>query len=281
MTLCAICNGKNGEHSLWCTRLVYSPDERRPPQTSAERYSHVSFPSHEEGQHRAAYGRADADVAPTEARPLIRTAVTPEACHGDCTHSPAGWWHKPECPMFTGNTIKRCPDCEAEPWQQHAKNCPSDLNRTVEDLRTARERSEDRETAKRFDAMTLPEASETAQEGLNPKDLIGCTKTPLGLLPWTALVQVAKVFAVGAKKYGAYNWRTKGQPVQHVTYVEAAFRHLAAYMDGQTIDPETGCNHLAHAACGLLILLDASAVGNSIDNRPIPGTAAEIMALKD
>lgn len=118
-----------------------------------------------------------------------------------------------------------------------------------------------------------------AQDGLNPKDLIGCTKTPLGLLPWTALVQVAKVFAVGAKKYGAYNWRTKGQPVQHVTYVEAAFRHLAAYMDGQTIDPETGCNHLAHAACGLLILLDASAVGNSIDNRPTPGTAAEIMAL--
>lgn len=124
------------------------------------------------------------------------------------------------------------------------------------------------------------EGPAVAQEGLNPKDLIGCTKTPLGLLPWTALVQVAKVFAVGAKKYGAYNWRTKGQPVQHVTYVEAAFRHLAAYMDGQTIDPETGCNHLAHAACGLLILLDAQAVGNSIDNRPTPGNAAEIMALK-
>lgn len=117
-------------------------------------------------------------------------------------------------------------------------------------------------------------------EGLNPKDLVGAVKTPLGLLPWTALVQVAGVFAVGAEKYGAYNWRTKGQPVQHVTYVAAAFRHLAAYMDGQTIDPETGCNHLAHAACGLLILLDASAVGNAIDNRPTPGHAAEIMAIR-
>lgn len=119
-----------------------------------------------------------------------------------------------------------------------------------------------------------------ATEGLNPKDLVGASKTPLGLLPWTALVQVAKVFEVGAAKYGAYNWRTEGQPVQHVTYVAAAFRHLAAYMDGQTIDPETGCNHLAHAACGLLILLDASAVGNAIDNRPTPGVAAEIMALR-
>lgn len=119
--------------------------------------------------------------------------------------------------------------------------------------------------------------AETA--GINPKDIVGATKTPLGLLPWTALVQVSKVFEVGAKKYGAYNWRTKGQPVQHVTYVEAAFRHLAAYMDGQTTDPETGCNHLAHAACGLLILLDASAVGNAIDNRPTPGNAAEIMSL--
>lgn len=119
-----------------------------------------------------------------------------------------------------------------------------------------------------------------ASVGLNPKDLVGAVKTPLGLLPWTALVQVAGAFAVGAEKYGAYNWRTPGQPVQHVTYVAAAFRHLAAYMDGQTIDPETGCNHLAHAACGLLILLDASAVGNAIDNRPTPGNAAELMALK-
>lgn len=132
-------------------------------------------------------------------------------------------------------------------------------------------------------AATDPVAAARARAasvGLNPKDLVGAVKTPLGLLPWSALVQVAGVFKVGADKYGAYNWRTKGQPVQHVTYVEAAFRHLAAYMDGQTIDPETGCNHLAHAACGLLILLDASAVGNAIDNRPTPGHAAEIMAIR-
>lgn len=115
--------------------------------------------------------------------------------------------------------------------------------------------------------------------GLNPKDLIGATKSPLGLIPWTALVQVAPVFALGARKYGAYNWRTPGQPVQHMTYVEAAFRHLAAYTDGQTIDPESGSSHIAHAICGLLILLDAAAVGNAVDNRPTPGNAAEVMAL--
>jgi hypothetical protein len=116
--------------------------------------------------------------------------------------------------------------------------------------------------------------------GINPKDIIGSTKTPLGLLPWTALVRVSRVFALGAKKYGPFNWRTPGKPVQHVTYCEAALRHLAAYLDGETIDPESGESHLAHAACGLLILLDAQAIGNSIDNRPIAGLASELMALK-
>lgn len=126
----------------------------------------------------------------------------------------------------------------------------------------------------------LEHKKNAAQVGINPKDLVGATKAPLGLLPWTALIQVAPVFALGAAKYGPYNWRERGKPVQHMTYVEAAFRHLAAYVDGETTDPESGVSHLAHAVAGLLILLDASAVGNSKDNRPTPGVAAELLAIQ-
>ncbi len=241
-----MCNHKAPAHSAHCryrpeaiapdAPLAYAPDERRPP-TSAERYADLHLPGHEEEQHRAAYGRADADIRPTHERyyPLDR-------------------------PLPGDLEIERDP--------------PDIIGRAFGEPATAEELHL---------AATDPVAAARARaatEGLNPKDLVGSSKTPLGLLPWTALVQVAGVFKVGADKYGAYNWRTKGQPVQHVTYVEAAFRHLAAYMDGQTIDPETGCNHLAHAACGLLILLDASAVGNAIDNRPTPGNAAEIMAIR-
>ena len=43
----------------------------------------------------------------------------------------------------------------------------------------------------------------------NPKDLIGMTKPPLRLVPPALLLFVARVMGLGAKKYGAYNWRKK------------------------------------------------------------------------
>jgi hypothetical protein len=123
-----------------------------------------------------------------------------------------------------------------------------------------------------FLAGTIPE------EGVNPKDLIGVTKSPLRFVPPAGIAQAAKVMALGAKKYGPYNWRD--YPIQNMVYVEAMLRHLYAYMDGQTIDPESGCNHLAHVAAGALIALDAEASGTLKDSRPKGGNAAEVMALQ-
>lgn len=265
MSRCAICNREDG-HSVHCTRYqppVYAPDERRPP-TSAERYADLHLPGHEEEQHRAAYGRADADIAPS------RT-------YGGDTRVSHERYYPLDRPLPLTVLEAEC-DCGVSPLaprEDHLLGCPVEIAWAAE--QTPDERSTAIAGVSGLDPVADARAR-AATEGLNPKDLVGAVKTPLGLLPWTGLVQVAGVFAKGAEKYGAYNWRTPGQPVQHVTYVAAAFRHLAAYMDGQTLDPETGCNHLAHAACGLLILLDASAVGNAIDNRPTPGVAAEIMA---
>jgi hypothetical protein len=112
--------------------------------------------------------------------------------------------------------------------------------------------------------------------GANPKDLVGATKTPLALVPVGAIVQVAGAFAVGAKKYGPHNWRS--YPVQRMTYLEAALRHIYADIDGETIDPETGQPHVAHAVAGLMILLDAIACDSHVDNRPPKGAAAALMA---
>jgi hypothetical protein len=116
---------------------------------------------------------------------------------------------------------------------------------------------------------------------VNPKDKIGATKAALHLVPPTAIAMVAQVLAVGAEKYGPYNWREF--PINRTLYCAAALRHIYADMDGETIDPDprSGLMHLAHAAAGLLILLDAIACDAMIDDRPPPGAAAAIMAGKN
>jgi len=78
-------------------------------------------------------------------------------------------------------------------------------------------------------------------------------KPPLGLLPRRALVEVAQVMAFGADKYGKHNWR-KGMAWTRLS--DAALRHVYAWIDGEDNDTETGYNHLAHAACCLLFLLE-------------------------
>lgn len=78
---------------------------------------------------------------------------------------------------------------------------------------------------------------------------------------------------LGAAKYGAYNWRSK--KVRRMVYLAAALRHLAADLDGEEIDSESGQPHLAHALACMAILLDARSTGNLIDDRPPKGAAAQ------
>ena len=81
-------------------------------------------------------------------------------------------------------------------------------------------------------------------------------KVQMRLLPWAALREVARVmtWAVTAKApepYPVGNW--KGVAVER--YEDAAVRHLAAHMEGERDDPESGLSHLAHAAFCVLFLL--------------------------
>ncbi len=72
------------------------------------------------------------------------------------------------------------------------------------------------------------------------------------LLPIREVEQVVEVLTIGARKYEDNNW----QNVKPFTrYVAATFRHLAAWIKGEKLDPETNCHHLAHAVCCLLFLL--------------------------
>jgi hypothetical protein len=96
------------------------------------------------------------------------------------------------------------------------------------------------------------------------------------LVPAALSLCVSKVMQLGAKKYGAYNWRSK--KVRATVYLAAAQRHLLQALDGQDVDEESGQSHFAHAAACMGILLDAQATGNLIDDRPTEGAAAKLIA---
>jgi hypothetical protein len=136
--------------------------------------------------------------------------------------------------------------------------------------------------ATRLDPWTLQPWVETkapapaeAVKG-NPKDAFGLKKTPLRLLPWTALCYLAKVMGVGAAKYNPWNWRT--DKPRATVYYEAALRHLFAAIDGQDLDEETGLPHTAHVMANMAILIDAQETGSLIDDREKSGgRVAEIM----
>jgi hypothetical protein len=79
-------------------------------------------------------------------------------------------------------------------------------------------------------------------------------KLQYGLLPPLALRETVKVLTYGAEKYEPDNWRRVPEGPRR--YFDAAQRHLWAYKKGELNDEETGINHLAHAICCLMFMLD-------------------------
>lgn len=78
-------------------------------------------------------------------------------------------------------------------------------------------------------------------------------KAPLGTIPTVALEQEALAFKHGAKKYGQWNFK-KG--MDWTRLIDASLRHIAAFKDGEDMDPESGYHHLGHARACLSMLLD-------------------------
>lgn len=89
-------------------------------------------------------------------------------------------------------------------------------------------------------------------------------KIPLDLISSEALSQLGAVLGFGAKKYASHNWR-KG--IAYSRVYAAVQRHLLAWNNGQTNDGETGLNHLAHAMCGIMFLLEYSKTYPNLDDR--------------
>lgn len=94
-------------------------------------------------------------------------------------------------------------------------------------------------------------ASQTAKTGGRKFD---GGKLQYGLLPPLALKATVEILTFGAEKYESDNWKVV--PDSKRRYFDALQRHLWAWKDGEQDDPESGKNHLAHAMCCLMFLLE-------------------------
>lgn len=99
----------------------------------------------------------------------------------------------------------------------------------------------------------------------------------MGIIPPVAEFYQCAVHESGNVKYGPFNWRTDGP--QLLTYIKAISRHLAAVLDGQWLDPESGLPHVAHIATSCNILLDSESLGLLLrDTMPPPGMFPAVLA---
>lgn len=89
-------------------------------------------------------------------------------------------------------------------------------------------------------------------------------KPRMSLLSPIALEKVAQVMTFGAKKYDDNNWR-QGFPFTRI--LDAVGRHMNQYQQGETYDKESGVSHLAHACCGLFMLLEFEDTKPELDDR--------------
>ena len=74
------------------------------------------------------------------------------------------------------------------------------------------------------------------------------------LLPIDLVEKVVAVLTHGGKKYGDYNWQKVADPKNR--YYAAAMRHLTSWRKNELVDSESGIEHLAHAICCLIFLME-------------------------
>jgi len=79
-------------------------------------------------------------------------------------------------------------------------------------------------------------------------------KLEYGLVPPIGFKAVVEILTIGAQKYERDNW--KNVPDGKRRYFDAAMRHLWDWKSGDKYDEETSKNHLAHAICNLMFLLE-------------------------
>lgn len=102
----------------------------------------------------------------------------------------------------------------------------------------------------------------------NPKDAVGVKKAPISTVSGPVLAELGVAMLEGARKYGRHNYRISG--VRASVYMDAVFRHMTQWWEGQNIDPDSDLSHVTKAIASLFVLRDAMIFDNWVDDRPPP-----------
>lgn len=86
------------------------------------------------------------------------------------------------------------------------------------------------------------------------------------LIPTDALLELSKLYAVGATKYADRNWE-RGMPFSKV--YGPLTRHLFKWWMGENIDSESGLSHMTHVAWNAIALMTYEIRHIGIDDRNI------------
>jgi len=92
-------------------------------------------------------------------------------------------------------------------------------------------------------------------------------KPNISLIPAEFIEEIAKVFTIGAKKYGDNNWRKDLDDTTYSRTYSSIQRHLLAFQRGEDMDPESELPHLSHAATQICILMMQWLYGKNNDDR--------------
>ncbi len=103
-------------------------------------------------------------------------------------------------------------------------------------------------------------------------------KTRLDLISSVAIIELGNVLTFGCKKYSAHNWRLG---IAWSRVIAAVLRHIFSWMRGETYDKETGLNHLAHAMCGLMFLLEYAETRKEFDDRYTAPVSAGVTTVSN
>src|SRR6266852_4660821 len=79
-----------------------------------------------------------------------------------------------------------------------------------------------------------------------------------------ALAEIAAVLHFGAKKYAPSKWR---EGMNWSRLIDALLKHVTAFANGESTDPETGLSQLGHAGCCVLFLLTYQLENLGTDDR--------------
>lgn len=101
----------------------------------------------------------------------------------------------------------------------------------------------------------------------DPKEKCGNKKLTLTNTPISLLALASFAMNNGVEKYGKHNWLLTKKPLDNMTYINAALRHIFLYLAGEDKASDSNICHLDHAISSLAVLRDAQLNNRVSDNR--------------